>query len=294
MSSFPSSSNYTRTDLACEAGRPETEHKEEILYPLPHREGIHILRCREADGHRYITVSCGRITLLGDRMLSALGRLIGKELRALAAALLGNPPNADTRILVAGLGNPDMTADAIGPFTVRRLTATRHLKCHDAAAYTALGCSELSATAPGVLGQTGIESGELVKGAVAHVRPHLLIAIDALAARSCARLASTIQISDGGISPGAGVGNNRMAMDKETMGCPVIGVGIPTVVNSSTLVYDALAQGGMSEQISSGLKDILENGKSFFVSPKDADEITELSSRLLAGAIDHAFGIGEL
>lgn len=289
-----SDARYARTDLACEAGRPEAERREELLYPISGREGIRVLRCREQDGRRYVTLFCGRVTLLGEAMLLGLGELLGRELRAMAEATLGRPVTADTRVLVAGLGNPDMTADALGPGTVRRLTATRHLKMHDKAMYHALGCCELAAMAPGVLGQTGIESGELVKGAVTHVRPHLLIAVDALAARSCDRLAATVQLSDGGLSPGAGVGNFRLAMDEDTLGCPVLGVGIPTVVDSATLVYDALAQAGMGGKLSRKLTDILENGRSFIVSPKDSDMITELSCRLLARAIDHAFGVGEL
>lgn len=294
MSPSPSPASYTRTDLACEAGRPQTEYREESVILHQGHEAVHVARCLEADGRRFITLSCGRVTALGEAMLTSLSGLLSRELRHMAEDLLSSPLKHDTRILIAGLGNPDMTADALGPFTVRRLTATRHLRDHDEALFKALGCCELSAMAPGVLGQTGMEAGALVQGAVAHVRPHLLVAIDALAARSCDRLASTIQISDGGISPGAGVGNARMAIDRETMGCPVIGVGIPTVVDSSTLVYDALERGGMSGQLSQELQDILENGKSFFVSPKDADEITELSCRLLAKAIDHAFGVGEL
>lgn len=293
-SSLHSEARYARTDLACEAGRPQTERREELLYPMPGREGIRVLRCREEDGGRYVTFFCGRITLLGEAMLSSLGTLLGTELRAMAETMLGRPVNADTRVLVAGLGNPDMTADALGPGTVRRLTATRHLRIHDTATYRALGCCELAAITPGVLGQTGIESGELVRGAVTHVKPHLLVAVDALAARSCDRLAATVQLSDGGLSPGAGVGNFRLAMDRDTLGCPVLGVGIPTVVDSATLVYDALEQAGMSGKLSPKLTDILENGRGFIVSPKDCDMITELSCRLLARAIDHAFGVGEL
>ncbi len=295
MPPLPSpNTRYSRTDLACEAGRPEAERKEEILYPLKGREGISVLRCRERDGRRFVTISCGRVTFLGDAMLSALSILLGREMRAMAERMLDRPIDGTTRVLVAGLGNPDMTADALGPGTVRRLTATRHLKAHDEAMFHSLGCCELAAMAPGVLGQTGIESGELVKGAAAHVEPHLLIAVDALAARSCDRLASTIQLSDGGLSPGAGVGNFRLAMDRHTLGCPVLGIGIPTVVDSSTLVYDALERAGMTESLSDELTRILENGRSFIVSPKDSDLITELSCRLLAKAIDHAFGVGEM
>ncbi len=285
---------YARTDLACEAGRPEAVHEEELLYPLEGREGVRILRCEERDGGRYITLFCGRMTLMGDEMILALGHTLGQEIRRLAEKMLGREPDSSTRVLVAGLGNPDMTADAIGPGTVRRLTATRHLKVHDKDMYQALGCCELAAMAPGVLGQTGIESGELVKGAAAHVKPHLLVVVDALAARSCERLASTVQLSDTGVAPGSGIGNMRMAMDRKTMGCSVMGIGVPTVVDSSTLVYDALAAAGAEKELTDELRGVLDNGRSFIVSPKDSDRITEVSCRLLARAIDHAFGVGEL
>lgn len=294
QTSVSSETCYARTDLACEAGRAEAVHEEELLYPLPGREGVRILRCEEQDGGRYITLFCGRVTLMGDEMILALGRVLGQEINRLAEKMLGRRPDDVTRVLVAGLGNPDMTADAIGPGTVRRLTATRHLKVHDRDMYQALGCCELAAMTPGVLGQTGIESGELVKGAAAHVRPHLLVVIDALAARSCERLASTIQLSDGGIAPGSGIGNMRMAMNRETMGCPVMGIGVPTVVDSSTLVYDALAAAGAEKKLTDELRTVLDNGRSFIVSPKDSDCITEVSCRLLARALDHAFGVGEL
>ena len=187
-----------------------------------------------------------------------------------------------------------MTADAVGPEVLRRTTPTRHLKAHDAAVYHALGSCELSMIAPGVLGQTGIESGVLVKGAVDHVKPHLLVAVDALAARSCERLASTFQLSDTGLSPGAGVGNFRLPMNRESMGCPVMGVGVPTVVDSSTLVLDALERAQIPVEQYAGLMEILENGRSFVVSPKDCDEILSVTCRILAGALDHAFGVGEL
>ena len=286
--------DYTRTDLACEAGRPEAERKEEIVYPIKGHEGLRLLRCREETGERYVTLFTGRVTLLGEDMLSAVGELLGRELFRMATGLLGHAPGGNTVVLVAGLGNSDMTADALGPGTVRRLTVTRHLKVHDEAMYRSLGCCELAAIAPGVLGQTGIETGELVRGAIDHVRPDLVVAVDALAARNCDRLAATVQLTDQGIAPGAGIGNFRLPMDRETMGCPVLGLGIPTVVDSATLIYDALEKAGMTSPVPSALEAVLENGRSFVVSPKDSDCITEISCRLLAKAIDHAFGVGVL
>ena len=212
----------------------------------------------------------------------------------MAEGMLDKAVDGACRVLVVGLGNADMTPDAIGPGTVRRLTVTRHLKAYDETLYNALGCCELSALSPGVLGQTGMESGELVRCAAERLKPDLLVAVDALAARSCERLSSTIQLSDGGISPGAGIGNHRMAIDRKTVGCPVIGLGVPTVVDSSTLVWDALEKAGMTgETLPDGLGAVLESGRSFIVSPRDSDEMVELTCRLLAKALDIAFGVGE-
>ena len=150
----------------------------------------------------------------------------------------------------------------------------------------------LSAISPGVLGETGIETLELIRGAVRSVRPDLVIAVDALAARSCSRLATTVQISDSGIVPGSGIGNHRTAITMETLGVPVISVGVPTVVVSSTLVWDALREAGIDE-VSSTLRAVLDNGKRFFVSPKESDLISDAVSELLAGAISEAF-VGNL
>jgi spore protease len=133
---------------------------------------------------------------------------------------------------------------------------------------------------------------ELLRGAVECVRPDVVLVIDALAARSCERLSRTVQLSDVGIAPGSGVGNHRCAITHETLGVPVIALGVPTVVNSATLVYDALHEAGI-EEADGALQRVLETGKSFFVSPKESDVITKEFSTLLADAVSRAF-LGEL
>ena len=286
-------SERVRTDLACESVTPAAEVSEETV--AAGLSPVTITRRREEDGARSVTLALGRITERGEGDLPALAELLAKELRRMASVLLGRAPDPACRILVAGLGNPHMTPDVIGPGTVRRMTVTRHLKGYDESLFTALGCCELAAISPGVLGQTGMESGELVKCAAELVKPHLIVAVDALAARRVERLSSTIQLSDRGISPGAGIGNRRLAIDRETMGCPVLGVGVPTVVDSSTLVWDALERAGMSGgEIPPALEEVLETGRSFIVSPKDSDEVVELTCRLLARGVDLAFGVGEM
>ena len=130
----------------------------------------------------------------------------------------------------------------------------------------------------------------LIRGAVENARPDLVIAVDALAARSCDRLACTVQLSDRGISPGSGIGNFRQAICTDTVGVPVLALGVPTVVDSSTLVYDALAKAKIGS-VSDELRRVLENGRSFFVSPKESDVITAQLSTLFAEAISLAFTV---
>lgn len=292
-SSHPPLSAFVRTDLACESSVPAASEEEEIIAAVS--RPVTLTRRREADGGESVTLSLGRITERGEPELPGLSRLLAGELRRMAARMIGREPDGDTRILVAGLGNASMTPDAVGPGTLGRLTVTRHLKGYDGSLFASLGCCELAAIAPGVLGQTGMESGELVKCAAELVKPHLVVAVDALAARNVDRLSSTVQITDRGISPGAGIGNRRLAVDRDTLGCPVMGVGVPTVVDSSTLVLDALEKAGVdAESLSPDLAEVLERGRSFFVSPKDCDEVVSLTCRLLAKALDEAFGVGEL
>lgn len=286
----PVSRPYPRTDLALEASAsPLSEEEERISLGS---SAVTVTRRLEEDGSRSVTVACGRITEREEE-LPALTALLARELRGEAERLLGAPPSPSHRILVAGLGNADMTPDAIGPDTVRRLTVTQHLRVHEPTLFDALECCQLAALSPGTLGQTGMESGDLVAAAASLCRADLVVAVDALAARSCARLASTFQISDGGICPGSGVGNRRGGITAVTVGCPVLALGVPTVVDSSTLVWDTLEQAGTDVRaLPSELTAILESGRSFFVSPKDCDRMVELSCRVLAGALDHAFGAG--
>ena len=288
---------YTGSDLACESKAEDARVPGTVL----NRRRIGSfrvcelqIRTREASRELgkpvgdYVTLECGRIDRLGDDQQQLLARILAGELRGMAGRLSGKHPDGDFSVLAVGLGNAELTADAIGPKTVGRLTATRHLRRHEQALYRSIGCSSLSALAPGVMGQTGIEVLELLRGVVGHVKPDTVIVVDALAARSCTRLASTVQISDTGIEPGSGVGNHRSPITARTLGVPVIAVGVPTVVNSATLVYDALQEAGMDPGNPS-LRRVLETGRSFFVSPKESDVITDQVAGVLSRAISSAF-----
>lgn len=163
----------------------------------------------------------------------------------LAEELLQMIPNAENEqsILVVGLGNREVTADALGPQVVDNLFITRHVvKNYGKAAYNCSRMNLVSSIEPGVMAKTGMETAEIVKGVVAETKPDVLIVIDALAARNTRRLNRTIQITNTGIQPGSGVGNHRNALTEESLGVPVIAIGVPTVVDAATIVGDALDQ----------------------------------------------------
>lgn len=163
--------------------------------------------------------------------------------KCLAEELLELLPDSgqEQEILVVGLGNREVTADALGPQTVDNLFITRHIvREYGKAAYNCSRMNLLSALEPGVMARTGMETAEIVTGVVKETSPDVVIVIDALAARSTRRLNRTIQITNTGIQPGSGVGNHRNALTKESLGVPVIAIGIPTVVDAATIVADAM------------------------------------------------------
>lgn len=228
----------------------------------------------------YVTVSTRVLSEYADGELPGLSDLIARELRGLC----GSPGGC---VLVAGLGNRELTADALGPLTAQRITATRHLRVRDPELLAVSGCREMAVIAPGSAGQTGIETGELIRLICRGIRPSLVVAVDALAARACARLGATVQLSDTGIRPGSGVGSARSELSRRTLGVPVISVGVPTVVNSSVMIRDALEGAGINPE--DGRFAGLFGGGGFFVSPKDCDLVTDRAARVIADAIETVF-----
>ena len=264
--------DYSRSDLACESGVGRLRETAGIQYREEHEKSCRLERmrvltadCAERLGKplgTYVTVHCRPIWRLDGEEREEVSAVLAREIRRLCYP--GEGIGERFSVLVAGLGNAEITADAIGPRTVHRLTVTRHLHEYDKRIFRLLGRCQLSALAPGVLGQTGMEAVDLIRGAVQAVRPDVVLAIDALAARSTERLAATVQLSDTGISPGSGIGNRRRAIDRESVGVRVISLGIPTVVDSATLIYDALQKAGIG-QVDGKLRGVLENHRRFFV-----------------------------
>ena len=182
-------------------------------------------------------------------------------------------------VLVVGLGNREVTPDALGPYVVDQLNVTRHIVQEYGRYAVGKGGSRIvSAIVPGVMAQTGMESAEIIRGIVNETTPDLIMVIDALAARSTKRLNRTIQISDAGIHPGAGVGNHRSEITKDTMGIPVIAIGVPTVVDAATIVNDTMVK----ELIAPHL-----NG--MFVTPKDIDDTVRRISYTISEAMNMLF-----
>lgn len=235
---------------------------------------------------KYITVDIGKIWFSADEQINEAASIISDQLVALSKELCGKIPES---LLIIGLGNRNITADSLGHKVVEGITVTRHIREHSSELYKMLGGREISALAPGVLGQTGIETAELVLSVCRSIHPELVIAIDSLCAFSTDRLATSIQLGTSGIIPGSGIGNSRLAINRETLGIPVIAVGAPTVVDSATLVIDALERAGIGE-IDNRLADVLRSGRSFFVTPKETDMIMDELSKLTAQALDKAFG----
>jgi spore protease len=173
--------------------------------------------------------------------LRSRNRLVEEEVASVFARELARLINLndDTSILVVGLGNWNATPDSLGPKVVSELLITRHLQDYVPPELKGK-LRSVCAVAPGVLGLTGIETGEIIRGIVDRVRPDIVIAVDALAARKLERIVTTLQLADTGIHPGSGVGNRRIGVTAETIGCPVVAIGVPTVVHASTVAYDAI------------------------------------------------------
>ncbi len=274
---------HLRTDLAVEAREIAGEKISGVDYKTYSESGLSISRLTVRtdkakqtlgkDKGTYITIALPSLT---DNFSSTDKRLaaIGGEIRRLL------PVNG--LILVAGLGNEEITPDSLGPKTALKVLATRHIQGELARASGLDRLRPVAVMNTGVTGQTGIETGEYILSVVKRIRPNAVVAIDALASRRLERLGTTLQISDAGISPGAGVGNHRTKINSETIGVPVISVGVPTVVDVRTLAGDLLADMGEStDELPSLTKDMV-------VIPREIDLLTERASRLLGFALNAA------
>ena len=280
-----------RTDLALEAKELWQENADEqssLAGVIAREENIlghkvHRVEIINEEGEKalgkpcgnYITVELNGVSVREEDVFPRAIKVVADELELLL-------PKGRGEVLVAGLGNRGITPDAVGSGTVEKIIVTRHL-VEKLPAYFK-NFRPVSAIAPGVLGMTGVESREIIAGVASKIKPSCIIAIDALASRKISRLCNTIQITDTGITPGSGVGNARAAINSETMGIPVIAIGVPTVVDIATVIFDIEAESGV--EFSQSI--IEEYGKSLMVTPKEIDVNIEDVSKIIGYGINSA------
>ena len=276
-----------RTDLALEEresfdGSGVEIHGVEVEESCDEERDVRLTRVKIVSerGAREMGKSRGTYLTLEAPGLASPDEDYHREVSEMIADLLRELTGTAESVLVAGLGNRDVTPDALGPQAVSNLMITRHLIREYGREMMGMdGCCVVSGIVPGVMAQTGMETSEILQGIIEETRPDLLIVIDALAARSTRRLGRTVQITDTGIQPGSGVGNHRGSLTKESLGIPVIAIGVPTVVEAAAIVYDAQ---GNCEKMPPHL-----NG--MFVTPKNIDEMIKQLSFTLSEALNMVF-----
>lgn len=290
-----------RTDLALEAREMCMEEAKKEA----HIDGV------EADIQKDENVTVTKIKITNQNGAKALGKPRGnyitveapnlkysvdeyeKASEKIAEALGEMIDVTDGRpVLAVGLGNSEITPDALGPAVTAKLIVTRHMKAHLGNCF-GTDFSNVCAIAPGVLGNTGIETAAVIRGVADEVKPGVIIAIDALAARSTERISTTIQISDTGIRPGAGVGNRREILNEETLGVKVLSIGVPTVVDAATIAADCIEKALKDELCKSERESLAsrlfsENASGLVVTPKDIDYVIERASKTVANGINLA------
>ena len=257
----------------------------------------------------YITIEAGNM----DEEDEDYHREISVQLAQIIRKLIRDRKE-EMSVLVVGLGNREVTPDALGPRVVDNLFITRHIiKEYGKYAFGEKNVNRISSIVPGVMAQTGMESLEIIHGIIDETKPDIVIVIDALAARSTKRLNRTIQVTDTGINPGSGVGNHRHGLNKKSLGVPVISIGIPTVVDAATIVNDtmfnliaAMSQSRTFDKLGDSLKELNDGEKyelirellspnlnAMFVTPKDIDESVKRLSFTISEGINIAF-MGEM
>ena len=268
-----------RTDLASEAHRLLKNGRRD-LGPLPGleteeetKDGFSVFRVRVLDDRgsqtigkprgSYCTLEAERFFPRGDERFPAQAEALAAEIRA----MLGT---AEGTTLVAGLGNRDVTPDAVGPEAARYVFPTRHLKLAGNPLFAAF--SDVAVCTPGVLASSGVESASQIAALCRELRPARVVVFDALAGADPGRLCRCVQLTDAGIAPGSGVGNDRAALSRESLGVPVLAIGVPTVVDAGCFGEEALC--------------------GWFVTPKDIDESIRCAARLLGYAMDLALHLG--
>lgn len=290
-----------RTDLAVEAHEMVKEAEENHLDGIDVEEkeesGVRVtaINITNKKGEkilgkpmgRYITVEAPKLKFSNEVYEKACLK-VAEQLRRICNI------DEDAKTLVVGLGNKLITPDALGPEVISKLMVTNHIKTH--LDILDESYSSVCAIVPGVLGTTGIETTDIIKGVVDKIKPKLVIAVDALASRSIDRISTTIQISDTGINPGSGVENKREGINEESIGVKVIAIGVPTVVDAATIASDSIDIAiSENDELISGAdkralieKALTKNAGNMMVTPKDIDLVIERAAKTVANGINLA------
>jgi Germination protease. len=285
-----------RTDLAAESCQRMTGNLPEGIRTHEEEFGaLHIgtVIIEQENAAEMLGKAMGRYTTITGPSFCGAHRMTEGEIERIAEEIRRMLPPKGA-VLVVGLGNNDITPDAVGARTAHQVLATRHISTDAARKMGAPSLRECAVIAPGVMGQTGIETSEIARALGRDIRPAAVIVVDALAAGSISRLGNTIQLSDSGIAPGSGVMNRRKELSEKTLGVPVVSIGVPTVVDAHTLAGDLLQQHDRAAE-----KHLLEpQGGSMMITPREVDVIISHASRVLAWAINKALhpglSVGEL
>lgn len=303
-----------RTDLALEINenveKNDTRYRGVIVREeLDENSGIKVTTLEITNKHgeellgrekgKYITIEAEELSYADDEYIYRLTDIVAMHIKSLVSGIVKEGGS----VLVVGLGNRDVTADSLGPDVVDKLEINRHLTVQEDKSTDGISIASIC---PGVMAQTGMETAKIVKGIVKESKPSVVIAIDALAARNSRRLNSTIQLSDRGITPGSGVGNHREGITHSSIGVPVIAIGVPTVIDAPTIVYDALdtfvkalgsvesfsevagiMEGYSEEERYELAKDVVSPAMAgMYVTPKDIDSEVYTIGSIIADAIN--------
>lgn len=270
-----------RTDLALEAHKISGEMRG-IVSETETKGTLRISRTRilSRKASERLGKPCGSYITLEGLPLSDSYRDVKEQISVISDEIAALVPENGT-VLVIGIGNTEITPDSLGPKSADAVIATRHIHGEIAKSAGLDRLRPVAVLSPGVLGQTGIEAGEVILSLAKTIQPSAVIAIDALASAGLAHLVRTIQISDSGIIPGSGVGNHRMRLCRETVGVPVIAVGMPTVVDGTTLALELLGD-------RNGKEPVTADQKSLMVTPREIDILTERASKLIGMSVNCA------
>lgn len=288
---------FFRTDMAVErrdlyknANKVEDEIKG-IECEEEQKDDIKITRVRitNDEGERaldrkkgnYITIDVKRINNITTEKENEIIDVFSKELKS----IIEKNSKLGDEVLVVGLGNLYATPDSLGSKVVQNIEITRHIKIYLPNAIDP-NTRSVSAITPGVLGTTGVETVEIVKGIVDNIKPKFVIAIDSLCSKNIDRINKSIQISDTGIIPGGGVGNKQEELSKDTLGIPVIGIGVPTVLDAATIVTDTLSSCKINISENEVVEKMKLNNFNFIVTPKEIDSLIENMSAIISEGIN--------